>query len=156
MSTADPSRRAAELRALLQHHAHRYYVLDAPEIPDAEYDRLFQELQALEAAYPALLILIPGFLVANTFFWNRIALLALGKPDFPTRLNLVLAGFKLLGILLLVPRFGYLANAALLSASYLIGVSIAAWKTRAGWVSSKAICSRLPRGVASSSCSAAA
>jgi DNA ligase (NAD+) len=48
-------RRAAELRALLHHHAHRYYVLDAPEIPDAEYDRLFQELQALEAAHPALL-----------------------------------------------------------------------------------------------------
>jgi DNA ligase (NAD+) len=48
-------RRAAELRALLHHHAHRYYVLDAPEIPDAEYDRLFQELQALEAEYPALL-----------------------------------------------------------------------------------------------------
>ncbi|HEX5785930.1 MAG TPA: hypothetical protein VFY35_14470, partial [Burkholderiaceae bacterium] len=33
----------------LQHHAHRYYVLDAPDIPDAEYDRLFQRLQALEA-----------------------------------------------------------------------------------------------------------
>ncbi|MFO1287270.1 MAG: NAD-dependent DNA ligase LigA [Rubrivivax sp.] len=47
-------RRAAELRALLHHHAHRYYVLDAPEIPDAEYDRLFQELQALEEAHPAL------------------------------------------------------------------------------------------------------
>ena len=46
--------RAAELRALLQHHAHRYYVLDAPEIPDAEYDRLFAELQALEAAHPEL------------------------------------------------------------------------------------------------------
>jgi NAD-dependent DNA ligase len=42
--------RAAELRALLHHHAHRYYVLDAPEIPDAEYDRLFQELQAIEDA----------------------------------------------------------------------------------------------------------
>ena len=39
--------RAAELRALLHHHAHRYYVLDAPEVPDAEYDRLFQALQAL-------------------------------------------------------------------------------------------------------------
>jgi DNA ligase (NAD+) len=51
---ADPSPRAAELRALLQHHAHRYYVLDAPEIPDAEYDRLFRELQALEAAHPQL------------------------------------------------------------------------------------------------------
>ena len=48
------SRRAAELRALLHHHAHRYYVLDAPEIPDAEYDRLFQALQALEAAHPGL------------------------------------------------------------------------------------------------------
>ena len=47
--------RAAELRAVLQHHAHRYYVLDAPEIPDAEYDRLFQELQAIEAAHPELL-----------------------------------------------------------------------------------------------------
>ncbi len=40
------------LRSQLHHHAHRYYVLDAPEIPDAEYDRLFRELQALEAAHP--------------------------------------------------------------------------------------------------------
>jgi DNA ligase (NAD+) len=49
------SRRAAELRTLLSHHAHRYYVLDAPELPDAAYDALFQELQALEQAHPALL-----------------------------------------------------------------------------------------------------
>ncbi len=54
MSAEDPATRAASLRAQLQHHAHRYYVLDAPEIPDAEYDRLFQALQALEAAHPAL------------------------------------------------------------------------------------------------------
>jgi len=53
MST-DAATRAAELRTLLQHHAHRYYVLDAPEIPDAEYDRLFQELQAIEDAQPGL------------------------------------------------------------------------------------------------------
>ena len=46
--------RARQLRALLHHHAHRYYVLDDPEIPDAEYDRLFRELQALEAAHPQL------------------------------------------------------------------------------------------------------
>jgi DNA ligase (NAD+) len=46
--------RAAALRATLQHHAHRYYVLDAPQIPDAEYDRLFRELQALEEAHPEL------------------------------------------------------------------------------------------------------
>ncbi|MFO1417535.1 MAG: NAD-dependent DNA ligase LigA [Methylotetracoccus sp.] len=49
--------RVAALREQLNHHAHRYYVLDAPEIPDAEYDRLFQELHALEAAYPELLTL---------------------------------------------------------------------------------------------------
>jgi DNA ligase (NAD+) len=53
MSTA--AARAAELRALLHHHAHRYYVLDDPQIPDAEYDRLFQELQAIEALHPELL-----------------------------------------------------------------------------------------------------
>ena len=47
--------RAAELRRQLQHHAHRYYVLDEPQIPDADYDKLFQELQAIEAAHPELL-----------------------------------------------------------------------------------------------------
>ena len=49
-----PAARAAELRAQLHHHAHRYYTLDEPEIPDAEYDRLFRELQAIEAAHPEL------------------------------------------------------------------------------------------------------
>jgi len=49
-----PAQRASTLRALLHRHAHRYYVLDDPEIPDAEYDRLFRELQALEAAHPEL------------------------------------------------------------------------------------------------------
>lgn len=49
------SARAAALRELLNHHAHLYYVLDAPSLPDAEYDKLFQELQALEAAHPELL-----------------------------------------------------------------------------------------------------
>ena len=44
--------RVQALRAQLHRHAHQYYVLDTPLIPDAEYDRLFQELQALEAAHP--------------------------------------------------------------------------------------------------------
>jgi len=50
-----PAERVQQLHRLLHHHAHRYYVLDAPEIPDAEYDQLFRELQALEAAHPELL-----------------------------------------------------------------------------------------------------
>jgi DNA ligase (NAD+) len=49
-----PAERVQALRVQLHHHAHRYYVLDEPEIPDAEYDKLFQELQALEAAHPEL------------------------------------------------------------------------------------------------------
>jgi DNA ligase (NAD+) len=44
--------RIAYLRSALQRHGHLYYVLDAPEIPDAQYDVLFQELQALEQANP--------------------------------------------------------------------------------------------------------
>ena len=47
--------RAAALHERLHHHAHRYYVVDEPEIPDAEYDKLFRELQELEAAHPELL-----------------------------------------------------------------------------------------------------
>jgi DNA ligase (NAD+) len=46
---------ARQLREQLCRHAHAYYVLDQPEVPDAEYDRLFQQLQTLEAQYPVLL-----------------------------------------------------------------------------------------------------
>ncbi len=48
------AKRAAELRQQLEQANHRYYVLDAPEISDAEYDQLFSELQQLEAANPEL------------------------------------------------------------------------------------------------------
>jgi DNA ligase (NAD+) len=50
----NPSVRAAQLREQLNYHNYRYYVLDDPEIPDAEYDRLLRELQALEAEHPEL------------------------------------------------------------------------------------------------------
>jgi DNA ligase (NAD+) len=49
-----PAEQAAVLREHLHYHAHRYYVLDDPQLPDAEYDRLFQALQAIEAAHPEL------------------------------------------------------------------------------------------------------
>ena len=51
---AAAAQRAAELRGQLLHHARAYYTLDAPEIPDADYDALFQELQAIESAHPEL------------------------------------------------------------------------------------------------------
>jgi DNA ligase (NAD+) len=55
MDEASPAlQRAQQLRAEIEHHNYLYYALDAPEIPDAEYDRLLRELQHLEAQYPAL------------------------------------------------------------------------------------------------------
>jgi DNA ligase (NAD+) len=54
MRSPTPEHRAAELRALLQQASHDYYVLDRPTLPDAEYDRAFRELQAIETAHPEL------------------------------------------------------------------------------------------------------
>ena len=51
---AGGARRVAELREAINEHNHRYYVFDQPTIPDAEYDNLFRQLQALETAFPAL------------------------------------------------------------------------------------------------------
>ena len=50
----DAAERAAALRREIEQHNHAYYVLDAPVVPDAEYDRLFRELQAIEAEHAQL------------------------------------------------------------------------------------------------------
>ena len=47
-----PAERVEELSKQLDHHLYRYHVLDDPEISDAEYDRLYDELVALEEAQP--------------------------------------------------------------------------------------------------------
>jgi DNA ligase (NAD+) len=54
MSSLRPSERVAALRAQLDHHLHRYHVLDDPEISDGEYDALMNELRAIEAEHPEL------------------------------------------------------------------------------------------------------
>jgi len=54
MAGASDKKRVRELRAQIEHHNYRYYVLDDPEVSDAEYDRAFDELKALEAEHPEL------------------------------------------------------------------------------------------------------
>jgi DNA ligase (NAD+) len=55
MSVTDSTARAEELRAILEEANYRYHVLDAPTMPDREYDLLFRELVELEAAHPELI-----------------------------------------------------------------------------------------------------
>src|SRR5919108_6564407 len=50
-----PAERIAELRRLIRHHEERYYVLNDPEIADAEFDALMKELERLEAEHPDLI-----------------------------------------------------------------------------------------------------
>ena len=55
MATTDLASRAEELRKQLEYHLYRYHVLDDPEVSDAEYDRLYDELKAIEEANPELI-----------------------------------------------------------------------------------------------------
>ncbi|MGB5291620.1 MAG: NAD-dependent DNA ligase LigA [Lysobacterales bacterium] len=54
MTSSQAHKRADELRRLIEHHNYSYYVLDDPEVPDAEYDRLMRELEAIESLHPEL------------------------------------------------------------------------------------------------------
>jgi O-antigen/teichoic acid export membrane protein len=76
----------------------------------------------------ALTILLAGMGFANVLFWARPALLALGRADYPFKVSSGLAVLKLVGVFTLVPAYGYVGNAALLSAIYVLGVGLAALK----------------------------
>ena len=56
-ATAATKERVEYLREQIRHHNYRYHVLDDPEVPDAEYDRLMRELQSLEKDNPELVTL---------------------------------------------------------------------------------------------------
>jgi DNA ligase (NAD+) len=51
-----PAERAEELREQIRHHEHMYYVMDAPEISDAAFDKLMNELKRIEAEHPDLMM----------------------------------------------------------------------------------------------------
>jgi O-antigen/teichoic acid export membrane protein len=73
--------------------------------------------------------MLVGLLVANTFYWNRTALLSLNRPGYPTKVNAAAALLKIALTLVLVPRYGYLAAAGLLSGYYLFSIGFNVRKT---------------------------
>jgi O-antigen/teichoic acid export membrane protein len=80
-------------------------------------------------AYEPLMILLAGFTFVNIFYWNRVALLALARPVFPTIVNFTGMIIKVACIFLLVPLWGHLGFAILLSGYYFYTVGIAAIRT---------------------------
>ncbi|TAK13022.1 MAG: hypothetical protein EPO32_06605 [Anaerolineae bacterium] len=73
-------------------------------------------------AYGPLVILLIGYLFVNVFYWNRVALLALNRPVFPTLVNFVGMLLKVGGILLITDRYGAVGFAALLSGYYIFTI----------------------------------
>ncbi len=69
----------------------------------------------LPVSYESLLILLVGVIAANVLYWNQLILLPLGMPDYPTKVQFVVAVAKIAGTILLVPLWGANAMAALFS-----------------------------------------
>lgn len=80
-------------------------------------------------AQSPLLVLLAGVLVINIFYWNRNTLLPMGLPEFPTKVYLVGAVLRVGGILVLVPMFGAIGMAALLSGFFIGTTFVLVWKT---------------------------
>jgi O-antigen/teichoic acid export membrane protein len=79
-------------------------------------------------AYAVLLVLMIGYGASNTIFWNRSLLLAFGRADFPLRVSFFAMLVKFFLAFLIVPILGYLAEAALFSAYFLVVVGILTYK----------------------------
>lgn len=75
-------------------------------------------------AYPAMLILLIGYGIANIFFWNRSLLLSFGDSLYAFLTMLVAGLLKIFGGFVLVPRYGYLAEAGLFAAFFVISISL--------------------------------
>jgi O-antigen/teichoic acid export membrane protein len=75
-------------------------------------------------AYPAMVILIIGYGFANIFQWNRPLLLALGLPDYPLKVAALTSVIKTVLSVLLLPVFGFIGEAAILTAYFLTSVSL--------------------------------
>lgn len=79
-------------------------------------------------AYPAMLVLLAGFGIANIFFWNRSLLLSLGLPGFAFHAMFWFGLAKTLLAFVVVPQMGYVAEAALLSGYFVCSIALIVWR----------------------------
>jgi O-antigen/teichoic acid export membrane protein len=79
-------------------------------------------------AFPAILILLAGYGVANVAFWNRPLLLAFGMPIYPMNVNAAVGAVKTALMFILVGPLGFLAEAALLSGYLAVSVGMIVWR----------------------------
>ncbi len=86
-------------------------------------------IEFLPVSYTSLLILLLGVATVNIFYWNQLALLPLGRPDTPTKVQFVGAIGKVAGTILLVPILGAPGMAALLSGFLLLTTLALVWRT---------------------------
>lgn len=77
---------------------------------------------------PAAFILLFGYGVSGTFFWNRTLLLGFNQPVYPLVVSTIAGLLKILLTILLVPRFGYLMEAILLSAYFVASIAPTVWR----------------------------
>ena len=80
-------------------------------------------------AYPILLILLVGVIAANIIYWSRSVLLPLGMPDFPVKVGFIAAAIQIVGMLVLVPRWGAPMMALMMSVFFVINSTTLLWKT---------------------------
>ena len=79
-------------------------------------------------AYPALLVLVIGFGVANILFWNRALLLSLNQPQYALKVMFLVGLVKIALAFILVPRFGFVVEAGLLSGWFIISIGLIVWR----------------------------
>ncbi len=79
-------------------------------------------------AFPLVLVLAVGHAFENTFFWNRVALLALNHPIFPTMINLLGTFLKVGAIFMFVYQYGEATFAYVMSAYLILTVGVIAWR----------------------------
>lgn len=80
--------------------------------------------------YPGLMILLVGIVFSNGLYWARSALLSLGLADYATKVNFVVTIISVIGLVTLLPGFGFIGSALVLTVGSLLGNSLVILKTR--------------------------